>query len=256
MFNASQNQEKELAEFTDPRLVAVYETVNAYPPHSQPEFYANLSAELDAKSIIDLGCGTGLITRELARLGYQMTGVDPHAPMIEIARTRPHGDLVHWVVGDASQLGTPGADLAIMSGHVAQFFLTDDTWQATLSALNDALRSGGSLAFESRNPAAREWETWTGQRHGQADDLVAGRVETWMEFRDLRGGVVSYTNYYRFTSTGEEIAVLSQLRFRNQEELAKSLADAGFVVNQEYGDWDRRPVSPTAREIIIVAQRT
>ena len=50
-----------IVEFTDPRLVAVYETVNAYEPGTQPEFYLGLAAEVGARSVVDLGCGTGLI---------------------------------------------------------------------------------------------------------------------------------------------------------------------------------------------------
>ena len=41
-----------------------------------------------------------------------------------------------------------------MTGHVAQFFLTDEHWRAALTALHAALRPGGRLAFESRNPDA------------------------------------------------------------------------------------------------------
>ena len=45
--------------FTDPRLVAIYDTVNPYADGTQPRFYAALAAELGASSIVDLGCGTG-----------------------------------------------------------------------------------------------------------------------------------------------------------------------------------------------------
>ncbi|MDQ1510006.1 MAG: hypothetical protein QOG50_1850, partial [Actinomycetota bacterium] len=75
-----------LAEFADPRLVAIYETVNAYGPDTQPRFYSQLACELGATSIVDLGCGTGLITRDLAREGYRMTGIDPAPAMIDLAR--------------------------------------------------------------------------------------------------------------------------------------------------------------------------
>jgi hypothetical protein len=34
-----------------------------------------------------------------------------------------------------------------------------------------------------------------------------------------------------------------------------SLANAGFALERVYGDWDRRPASPTTRELIIVARR-
>ncbi len=44
-----------------------------------------------------------------------------------------------------------------------------------------------------------------------------------------------------------------QLRFRTVEELARSLADAGFAIERVYGDWDRRAAGPATRELIVVA---
>src|ERR671911_1404470 len=105
-----------IVEFTDPRLVAVYETVNAYEPGTQPDFYLGLAAEVGARSVVDLGCGTGLLTRELALRGYEVTGVDPAPAMLEVARRRPGGDRVRWLHGDAGLLDEGRADLAVMSG--------------------------------------------------------------------------------------------------------------------------------------------
>jgi SAM-dependent methyltransferase len=234
-------------------LVAIYDTVNPYAADAQPGFYAQLAAEIGAVSIVDLGCGTGLITRELARQGYRLTGVDPAPGMVDIARQAAYGDRVQWICGDAGRLGTPDADLAIMTGHVAQFFVTDESWHEALAALRAAVRPGGRLAFESRNPGAREWEGWTREARRSVVDPTAGRVDTWSEVYDVKDGIVSYANHYAFAATGEELVSTMQLRFRTVEELTRSLADAGFAVDRVYGDWDRRPAGPTTRELIVVA---
>ena len=78
-----------IAEFDDLRLVAVYDSVNAYAPGTQPDFCLQLAAELGARAIVDLGCGTGLVTCALARAGYELTGIDPAPGMLAIARTAP-----------------------------------------------------------------------------------------------------------------------------------------------------------------------
>ena len=43
----------------------------------------------------------------------------------------------------------------VVTGNVAQVFLDDSEWAATPHAIHAAPRSGGHLAFESRNPGGR-----------------------------------------------------------------------------------------------------
>ena len=112
-----------------------------------------------------------------------MTGVDPSAAMLAVARCGQHGDRVQWIYGDTTAVPALAADLALMSGHVAQFFVTDDAWAAALTALHTALRPGGTLAFESRNPDNREWERWTRAGARTANDPSSGRAH-----RDVVGG--------------------------------------------------------------------
>jgi SAM-dependent methyltransferase len=242
-----------IVEFTDPRLVAVYDTVNAYDPGTQPDFYLGLADELGARMVVDLGCGTGLVTRRFAERGLEVTAVDPAPAMLAVARTRPFGDRVRWIDGGADRLPPGEADLAVMMGHVAQFFVGDDEWDAALAALGRALRPDGHLAFESRDPRAREWERWT-QRHRRSyEDPAAGPIEVWAEVTDVREGVVAYENHYRFGATGEEVVSPTRLRFRTLDELTSSLAAAGFAVERVYGAWDGRPPGPGTGELIVVA---
>jgi SAM-dependent methyltransferase len=243
-----------IAEFNDPRLVAIYDTINGYGPGEQPDFYGDLAAALQARTIVDLGCGTGLLTRTLARRGYSMIGVDPSREMLAVARREADGARVQWINGDATEIGTPGADLAVMSGHVAQFFVTDDAWSTALRALHAALRPGGTLAFESRNPDNREWDRWTRDATLSVNDRVAGSIRTWSEVVDVNNGVVSYDNHYVF-ATGATLVSSARLRFRTLAELSTSLADADFAIQDVYGTWASGPVAPANPELIVVAQR-
>ena len=250
------------SEFSDPRLVAIYDTVN--PIVEYASFYLDLAARLSSTSIIDIGCGTGLLTFELAKRGHDMIGVEPARAMLDVARRRPYGKDVRWIEGDASQLGDERADLAIMTGHVAQFFLDDERWHAALAAIHGALKPGGHLAFESRNPLVQPWADDRIEHHPdwpsrtsrrQVDDPAAGPVEWWIEFSEVSGNRVRYVIHYLFARSGEELLSTGDLIFRTQSELARSLVDAGFSVESVFGDWDGRPASPRTPELIFVAAR-
>ena len=48
---------------------------------------------------------------------------------------------------------------------------------------------------------------------------------------------------------------MNALRFRTEDELARSFEAAGFYVERVYGDWDRRALGPASKEIIVAATR-
>lgn len=83
--------------YADPRLVALYDLDN--PAGADTRFYLDLAAEVSARQIIDLGCGTGLLTRALARTGVQVVGVDPAPAMLAWARQQPGAEQVRWIQG-------------------------------------------------------------------------------------------------------------------------------------------------------------
>ena len=87
-------------EFTDPRLVAVYDTVNAYDAGTQPDFYLDVAASVAARSVIEVGCGTGLIAERFVVRGYDVVGVEPALAMLRVARSRRNAERARWLHGD------------------------------------------------------------------------------------------------------------------------------------------------------------
>jgi SAM-dependent methyltransferase len=230
------------AHFAEPRLVALYDVLEG--GRDDLELYAGLVEEFAARSVLDVGCGTGTLACLLAGRGIDVVGVDPAAAALDVARRKPHADAVRWVLGDATALPPLQVDLVTMTGNVAQVFLTDEDWAATLRGTFAALRPGGRLVFESRRPEREAWREWDRER----TFTRIGAVETWIDVTDVRGALVSFRT--TFVLAGEVLTSDSTLRFRSLDELRGSLAAAGFTVD-DVRDAPDRP----GREFVVVARR-
>jgi len=143
----------------------------------------------------------------------------------------------------------------MMTGNVAQVFLSEAEWMATLNLIHAALRPGGHLAFESRSPGARAWEEWNRDATYTVSDSPFGPVEEWLEVLDEDHGRVRMKGYNVFKATGEVLVVGSELRFRSLDELTHSLREAGFRIEQVFGDWQHGPFVSTSRFMLIIARR-
>ncbi|MFJ3407734.1 class I SAM-dependent methyltransferase [Promicromonospora sp. NPDC090134] len=241
--------------FVDPRLARLYDAFD--DDRSDLDLYVGLAERLGARSVLDVGCGTGVLALLLAARGLDVTGVDPAAASLEVARRKPGAEDVTWVEGGADAVAGLGlaADLVTMTGNVAQVFTSDDDWARALAAVQDALRPGGVLVFETRVPARQAWLRWT-REHWSARRTIpgVGEVETWTDLLEATLPLVTFQHTYRFPSgllpDGDVVTSVSTLRFRERDEIEASLAAAGFTV-EEVLDAPDRP----GLEWVFVARR-
>lgn len=235
--------------FEEPRLAGVYDPLD--PDRDDLVVYAAIAEEFGARSVLDIGCGTGTFGCLLAGRGVDVIGVDPAAASLEVARAKPGAERVRWLRCDAASLPPFWVELATMTGNVAQVFLTDAEWDAALRSARAALRPGGRLVFETRNPAAQAWQEWN--RTGSLSRAIVpgvGAVQSWSEVTDICGDLVSFRSIFVFEADGAILTSESTLRFRQRDEIADSLMAAGFVVD-DLRDAPDRP----GRELVFISRR-
>lgn len=234
--------------YQDPRLADFYDIDNGWYDDTR----TCLKLAETAASALDLGCGTGLLASAIAARGVAVTGVDPAAAMLAIARGREGGARVTWVHGDGRSVRLGRRfDFICMTGHAFQCLLTDEDQLALLKTIAAHLSPQGRFIFDSRNPARREWEEWgEDDTHRFIEHPKHGKVESWNDYAyDETTGIVTYGTYYRL-GNGDLLAAKSQIRFSPQESLARLVEKSGLVVDRWLGDWLGGDYHADAKEII------
>jgi SAM-dependent methyltransferase len=238
--------------YSDARLAALYDRL--YPlSRATLDFYLPLI--MAAQSVLDLGCGNGALLAAARAAGHsgRLCGLDPAAGMLAQARARAD---VEWICGEAAALERVCEfDLITMTGHAFQVLIEDAELRAALAAVHAALKSDGRFAFETRNPAARAWEQWTAQRVLQVADAQGNTVRVTLRVESpFDGRTVSFAQTYSCESWDTPQVSRSVLRFLDAAGVARFLTAAGFVIEKQFGDFDRRPLTQLSPEIVTIAR--
>ncbi|GLX66670.1 class I SAM-dependent methyltransferase [Paenibacillus glycanilyticus] len=236
--------------FEEPRLAELYDWFDT-PDRPDLDHYASMATEFQAHSIIDLGCGTGNLACRLASMGKEVIGIDPAMASLNVAKGKDYGTRVKWLHGTIDAIQGMQVDLVTMTGNVAQVFITDEEWTGMLRACQEAIRPGGRLVFEVRDPAMEAWNNWNRESTYQClERSDFGRVETWVDLLEVNLPWVTFRHTFIFCREGKELTSDSTLRFRSKEEIMDALSEARFVV-EEIRDAPDRP----GLEFVFIARR-
>ena len=242
-------------QFADSDLAGLYDLFHPWDQRGDFDFY--LPMVMASASVLDVGCGTGQLLHNARDCGHvgRLCGLDPAAGMLDQARRRSD---IEWVHGDLAAISEDRAfDLVVMTGHAFQVFLEDQELRAALAAIRSALAEHGRFAFETRNPLARAWESWTPDNEAEITSAAGAvvRMRHEVETPDATD-VIRFTTTFNGPDWEHPRVSRSALRFLDAGALSVFLTDAGLAVEEQFGDWDRRPLTEASPEIITIARRS
>jgi SAM-dependent methyltransferase len=234
------------------RLAALYDAFN--PWDDQDAFYLE-QARRYGGPVLDLGCGTGRLAVHIAEeTGLAVTGVEPGAGMIEVARSRRGADRVGWIHAPGQTFEVPTRfAFGYMTGHAFQAVHTSEAATALLANVARHLSPEGRFLFETRNPEDRAWERWSGDRT-IVDTEEHGPIQESYEVAEQPDGLIALTHHIHLLGRGEELLGHSRLRFPTREAVEAECVAAGLELIEWSGDWDGSPLREDSIEMIAVTR--
>lgn len=234
-------------------------------------FLGALLEAAPARSVIDLGAGTGEHARFLAGHGFDVLGVDTSPAMLQKAREavpeEEEGRRLRFVEGDmrevASLVDAPrGAALCL--GNALPHLTDDDAVRRLATGLHRALLPGAPFVLQMLNYERFEAK---GERAlpltflPDPDDPEASIVFLRTMERREHDRVIFMPTILRQRPDREpplELVASQRVEIRTwrRDQLVAAFSSAGFASVETFGSYQRVPFDPAeSRDVILVARR-
>ncbi len=202
---------------------------------------------------VDLATGTGSVALELARRGFQMTGIDRSLPMLrEAVRKRtPDDGRVVWACQDLRHLGlAPCFDLAVCLYDSLNYLASPRDFTIALRQIAQVLRPGGVLIFDLNSIHALEAELFT-----QEDLNPSTPVRHRWTSRYNPMTRVSVIEMRFWLPDGREVAVTHRQRGYEIAEVLAAIKTAGLDCAGIYDGAGLVPPTGQTERIYFAARR-
>lgn len=239
-------------------FAAVYdELMTDIPYDAYVDLLDEATGGIAGKRVLDIGCGTGLLSVKLAKRGAQVTGIDLSADMLAVAEQRA-GALslpVQFIEQPMQQLtGFTDFDLAVIAIDSLNYVADKEDVEATFRRIYESLAVGGALVFDVHSTFKTDvifmegpftfddgriayiWETEEGEQPHSVDSKLAFFIQQ-------ANGL-----YSRFDE------VHSQRTFE-VHDYVEMLMEAGFSVERIFADWEDEPPHEESERIFFQVRK-
>jgi len=205
----------------------------------------------EAPKVLDLCCGLGRISSELARMGFAVTGVDITESFLNVAKedAKYENLNIEYIKSDAREFIRPLYFDTIVNLYISFGYFSDlEDDLKVLCNVYESLKEGGTFIIETvgKEIAVRDFiEAEWFERAGATLLTEYKPVDSWTFLK----------NRWIIIKDNKRLEKVFAQRLYSASELRTQLQKAGFKKTDIYGDWDERSYDQHANKLIIVCRK-
>lgn len=209
-------------------------------------------------SILELGCGSGRLCRQLAATGADITGIDLSLSMLRLARLRPKAN-ISYLCMDMTELALSHQfDTVIIPYHTLNLLVSGNRIQRCLQQARTVLKENGQLLLQLFIPDQQVLELGSKKvfqfqilelpgggklikeiRRGYADEQLT--LDERYRVRPSQAGMAN-----------EDLSHTLQLAAFPAEKWRALLHDSGFRISQQLSGYDLMPFTPGSNTCLFI----
>lgn len=200
----------------------------------------------NSNKVLDVACGKGRHSKTLAKLGFDVTGIDLSKNSIEYA-TQYANDKLHFDVWDMRKTYKDGYfDFVFNLFSSFGYFDNEEDDYAAIQAMYNNLKPGGVLVLDYIN-------TEYAIKHMKDREIIPrGDMQFHIQKRIEKGFI---KKKIEFLVNGEDHSYEEQLKVINQFRFDEMLSVAGFKLIETFGDYELNTFNAASSPRLILVAR-
>ncbi|MCP4703704.1 MAG: class I SAM-dependent methyltransferase [candidate division Zixibacteria bacterium] len=221
-------------------------------------FFIDKAVELNGP-ILELACGTGRVTIPMAKAGFDVTGLDMSAPMLNYARKKAEdaGLKIKFIEADCREFDLKKQfDLIFMPANSIAHIHDRPSHEALFARVREHLSPDGRFVFSWFNPGERYLFRDPEKRYPAMEFELSDGTPVIITESNVydKATQINYIKWYYKIGDKDEIVQDLNLRMLFPAELDALLHYNGFELEAKYGDFNKSQFESTSIHQVCVCK--